>query len=311
MAGNFTNVTFQTVDGTTLRGNYYKPPQPNAPAVILTAGLTFLKEHFIDDFAKHFQAAGFAALIYDHRGWGQSGGTPRHETDFFQQADDYSDAITYIQTLAPEVDPKRICVWGAGHAGGVVMPVAAFDSRVKAVVAMVPFISGEADAQNFPSGYLELALEERAKICGPDTAESKQLYVPAFTLPESEAGEFALVKADAVIGVPEATIFHDACIERSSRAGSSWPNAVSLQTLWHIQKWEPTSWIHRIAPRPFLYIVAEHDKFIPVARQRAAFEKAGSPKEWVNIDSEHLETYSGAGFDANIPQQIAFLKKWL
>ena len=312
MTKTATSVAFRTVDGITLRGKYYQPAKPSSPIIILTAGLTFLKEHFIDDFASYFQAAGFAALTYDHRNWGQSDGEPRHETNFHQQADDYSDAITFVETLAPEIDPQRICVWGAGHAGGVVMPVAALDSRVKAVVAMVPFISGEADAENFPPGYFDLALQERKARCESATVgDQKSLYVPAFTLPSPETGKFAPVRPDAIIGVPEATDFHDACIKRSNKAGSSWPNAVSLQTLWAISKWEPTIWIHRIAPKPFLYVAAEQDKFIPVARQRLAYEKAGSPKQWVSIDSEHLGTYSGAGFDENVPQQVAFLNKWL
>jgi cephalosporin-C deacetylase-like acetyl esterase len=93
-----------------------------------------LKEHFIDAFAIRFQAADFAALVYDYRNWGSSDGLSRDESNFFKQAKDYSDAIIFVRSLAPEIDPNRICVWGAGDSGGVVMPVGAFDLRVKAVV---------------------------------------------------------------------------------------------------------------------------------------------------------------------------------
>jgi predicted acyl esterase len=37
-------VEFSTFDGVTLRGNFYLPKQSNAPAIIMTNGLTFLKE---------------------------------------------------------------------------------------------------------------------------------------------------------------------------------------------------------------------------------------------------------------------------
>lgn len=141
MAGSPEKISFTTFDGTTLRGYYYRVKKPNAPVVILTAGLSFLKEHFIDAFALEFQKADIAAIVYDHRNWGSSDGLPRNHANLFQEVEDYSDAITYAASLAPEIDPNRICIWGAGHAGGVVMPAAAYDKRAKAVVTMVPFVS--------------------------------------------------------------------------------------------------------------------------------------------------------------------------
>lgn len=302
---------FHTADGLILRGNYYKPPHSHAPVIILTAGLSFLKEHFIDDFAARFQAAGYAALAYDHRNWGSSDGMPRHETNFFQQADDYSDAISCVSSLAPETDPRRICVWGAGHAGGVVMPVAAFDSRVKTVIAMVPFISGEADASNFPAGYLVAALKEREARALAQDQGAAPAYVPVFETTALDKTEVTTGFEDAVIPGRAASKFHDACHSRSNEAGTAWPNSISLQTLWHISKWEPTVWLHRVAPKPFLHVAAERDKFIPVDRQRAAFDKAGEPKQWLSLDSEHLDTYIAPTFEENVSRQIEFLDKWL
>ena len=202
-------IEFKAADGVVLRGNYYKPATPHAPVVIVTAGLSFLKEHFIDEFAVRFQAAGFAALAYDHRNWDSGGRAPRHESNFFLQADDYSDAVTFVRSLAPEVDPERVCVWGAGHAGGVVMPVGAFDARVKTVVAMVPFISGEADAANFPAGYLAAALEERASLAAGGSESAMPKYVPTFEgVPAADAA-FPIVHKDAGIGGPAAKSFYD------------------------------------------------------------------------------------------------------
>jgi uncharacterized protein len=140
MTGSPEKIAFNTFDGTVLRGYYYKANSPNAPVIILTAGLSFLKEHFIDSFALKFQEAGLATIVYDHRNWGSSDGLPRNHANLFQEVEDYSDAITYASSLAPAIDPHRICVCRAGHAGGVVMPVAAYDKRVKAVVTMVPFV---------------------------------------------------------------------------------------------------------------------------------------------------------------------------
>lgn len=80
-------------------------------------------------------------LIFDNRCLGTSDGTPRYEIVPSLQMSDIQDAITYAQTLN-EVDPNKIALWGASYSGGNVMQVAAVDRRVKAVVAVVPLISG-------------------------------------------------------------------------------------------------------------------------------------------------------------------------
>lgn len=67
MTNAVARVEFKTTDGVIIRGDYYKPNIQKAPMVILTAGLSFLGDHFVDALAARFQAAGFAALAYDHR----------------------------------------------------------------------------------------------------------------------------------------------------------------------------------------------------------------------------------------------------
>ena len=53
-----TRVTFRTVDGTTLRGNFFQAQGEGRPVIVMTQGLSLLKEHYIDDTAHRFQAAG-------------------------------------------------------------------------------------------------------------------------------------------------------------------------------------------------------------------------------------------------------------
>lgn len=80
--------------------------------MILAAGLSFLKEHFIDAFAVRFQEAGIAAIVYDRRNWASCNGLLRNHANLFQEVEDYSDASAYATSLVPEIDPKRICIWG-------------------------------------------------------------------------------------------------------------------------------------------------------------------------------------------------------
>ena len=97
-----------------------------------------------------YQKARIAALVYDNRGYGDSDGTPRSETNIMKQVEDLHDAVTYAQILSPAIDPNRTGVWGIGHSGGMSMIAAALDPRVKAAVIVMPWTSGSADSKFFP-----------------------------------------------------------------------------------------------------------------------------------------------------------------
>jgi hypothetical protein len=76
----------------------------------------------IEAHAGYFAEAGFAVLLYDHRGFGLSDGAPRQEVNPYIQLSDWRDAISL--------------------AGGLAMVLAADDPRVSCVVAQIPNVSG-------------------------------------------------------------------------------------------------------------------------------------------------------------------------
>ena len=77
-----------------------------------------------------------SCLVYDNRNFGDSDGEPRHEIIPSLQQSDYSDAITYAQSL-DEVNADKIGIWGSSYSGGHVLLVGAVDRRVKAVLSQV------------------------------------------------------------------------------------------------------------------------------------------------------------------------------
>lgn len=58
-------VEFRTADGVTLRGDFFlAAPQPvGTPIVIVTQGLTLLKEHFLPNWGNRFVGVGYSVLI--------------------------------------------------------------------------------------------------------------------------------------------------------------------------------------------------------------------------------------------------------
>jgi hypothetical protein len=70
--------------------------------------------------------ADFVVLLHDHRNFGTSGGTPRHDIDPWRQIEDWRQAITYPESL-DEVAPSQIGLWGTSYAGGHAIVLGATD----------------------------------------------------------------------------------------------------------------------------------------------------------------------------------------
>jgi len=107
------------------------------PVIVMAHGFSAVKEMYLDNFASKFAAAGFVVVVFDYRFFGGSAGEPRGSLSWPEQVMDYRNAITWA-ALQPEVDPRRIGVWGTSYSGGHVMYLAAYDRRIKTVVAQVP-----------------------------------------------------------------------------------------------------------------------------------------------------------------------------
>src|SRR5258707_12797249 len=106
-------------EGVVLRGWFYLPELAAGPApcIVMAHGFSAVKEMYLDHFAEVFAAAGLAALVYDNRNFGASGGEPRQEIDPVEQVRDYRHAITWAR-MQPEGDRERIGVWGSSYSGG-------------------------------------------------------------------------------------------------------------------------------------------------------------------------------------------------
>jgi alpha-beta hydrolase superfamily lysophospholipase len=81
--------------------------------------------------AEGFAKAGLAALPFDYRGFGASGGEPRQVVDIEGQLEDFCAAVAFARKCGG-IDPARIALWGNSLGGGHVIVVAARDPRIAA-----------------------------------------------------------------------------------------------------------------------------------------------------------------------------------
>src|SRR5579884_1635601 len=255
-------------EGIECAGTLYLPdtltPGKKAPAVVLGHGTTFVREMHLPVFAQHFAEAGLIALAIDYRYLGESGGEPRQMVNPREQVEDYRNAISWLEQQ-PEVDAEHIGIWGTSKSGGVVLQVAAFDRRVKAVVAQVPDISFWRYMTNaFPpeviATFIKLTEEERRHLSKGGAPRHIK-----FSAPE---GEFS------VIGPAWLSWY-----EQMEREFPTYHNDLTILSIDYMANFDSGSFIDLIAPTPLLMILAENDEFIPVPFNRSYFERAGEPKQ--------------------------------
>ena len=66
-------------------------------AVVTTGPLTSVKEQATGAYARALAERGFAALSFDHRYFGESGGQPRQFENPAAKIEDIGSAVTYLQ----------------------------------------------------------------------------------------------------------------------------------------------------------------------------------------------------------------------
>ena len=285
------DVEFKVEDGTVLRGALHSPREPKLPGVVMAHGFSGVKEQ-IEHYAAALAAGGFPVLVYDHRNFGGSEGSPRLEVDYARQLADWRDAISFA-LLQPEFEAAPgVGVWGSSFAGGLAMVLAADDGRVRCVVSQIPHVSGHRNAREMLNASQRALLREAfeadraARFAGEPPRR-----IPVFSPDPS-----------ALCALPPAmSARYVAAAEAQS---PSWRNEVTLRSVENMLQFEAAGWARFISPKPFLMIVGAQDTCTFPELQLEVFEAAREPKRVVvhpgghfDTYTEHFETTSGAALD--------------
>ncbi|BBO74293.1 alpha/beta hydrolase [Desulfosarcina widdelii] len=160
------------------------------PTVIMAHGLAAIKEMRLDAYAERFSAAGYACLVFDYRHFGESDGRPRQLLDIGKQHRDWLSAIEFARRQ-PNLDQKKIVLWGSSLSGGHVLKVASMAPDIAAVIAQVPHLSGFASLrQSSLSKLLTLTLHGFY-----DGLRGILGLKPHYVLSSAEPGRLALMNA--------------------------------------------------------------------------------------------------------------------
>lgn len=256
-----------------------------APIVVMAHGLSGTRRDRLGPFAERFAAAGFPALVFDHRGFGDSGG----EQDVFDPAAQLADwraAIAFARSL-PEVDPARVATFGSSMGGGNALAAAAADSEVAAAISQVPFLDVVRQAHRSSPRVTARML----------VAAARDEYLPVVGQPD----EAALINAPGgeegwrrVVSIGE---------------DSRWRNRVSSRWLLG-RPWRPVRHAKTLHC-PWLVCVGEADHVARPGPAIAAARRApkGELRTYPGVD--HFDIYDGPEHEALVADQLDFLRRRL
>ena len=262
-----------------LHGWLYTPDGKSGPhpTVVANHGFTGVKEQSLDRLGEVFAGAELAALIYDHRNHGASGGAVRGHVDPWEQIHDCRHAISFAETLAM-VDRDRIGVWGTSYSGAHAIVVTALDRRVKAGSSQVPMMSGLATFQRqmdtINNWYVLLETledERRAWARGEEPAK-----ITVVAKDPSEPHAFA--------GRRSYEFF-------TGFAHAPWENSMTLRSLDLCLEYDPEPYADRLGSTPYQFIIAEDDISTPTDLALQTFSRIKGPKELVVVPGDHYAAY--------------------
>jgi dipeptidyl aminopeptidase/acylaminoacyl peptidase len=151
---DYETASFLSEDGTALKGWLIKPvrPVPKSPAIIICHGLGANKSDFTE-LGASLSRRGYFVLLLDFRAHGESGGA-RTSLGYHEQEDALA-ALDFLKSR-PEIDMKRIGIYGLSMGGSAAILAAAKTGAFSAVVADSAFTSLRDQAHDAITGFYHL-----------------------------------------------------------------------------------------------------------------------------------------------------------
>lgn len=266
--------------------------QHGRPCVVMGHGFGGTRDTGLLAFAEAFAEAGIDAFVFDYRGFGASGGTPRQLVSYRRQRQDYHAALAAARRL-PGVDPDQIVLWGTSYSGGHVIAVAAQDARVAAVISMTPATDGLAALTRMvrhagPGQLIRLVAHGLRDAAGA-VAGLAPHYIPIVG-PRGSA---------AIITAPGAEAAY------ADMAGPTWRNEVTARTALEIAFNRPTTSARRLTC-PTLVQAGDHDQVAPPAAARRTADK-GRLTQLREYTVDHFDVYEGRWQQRVLADQLSFL----
>ncbi len=181
------SVTFES-ENQTLVGNLYLPDNykegDKLPAVVVTGAWTTVKEQMPTTYANELANKGYAALVFDFRGWGESVDSIKYLEDPTRKTQDIHAAANFLATR-PEVDTSRLAGLGICASAGYMSDASATNPNIKSLALVAPWLH-DANIVNAVYGGDEGVNGLLAAAKSTETSE-QPIYLEAASLTNEKA----------------------------------------------------------------------------------------------------------------------------
>jgi hypothetical protein len=283
-------------EGVRLVGMVYYPEDLRAgdrrTGIVLCHGYTGVQDLYLPDTARAMTAAGYIAMTFDYKGWGDSAG-PRSRLAPYSRVADAQAALTFLSTV-PEVDPDRLALYGTSYGGATVVWVAAIDRRAKCIVSVVGVGHGGRWMRSVrrPDEWhdlLERSVQDRARRALQ--GDSEFVNREEILLPDRQSASLA---AEARRNNPAAV------------------NTIPLEYIDDTLQFHAEWVVDKIAPRPVLFIASDGDRLVPSEESVQLHARAGEPKKLVVLKGYgHYEVYTEPAFTQVMAATLAWYREHL
>lgn len=179
--------------GEKLVGNLFWPAERPLAAIAITGPLTSVKEQASGAYARALAARGFAALAFDHRYFGESGGEPRQFENPFAKAEDVRAAVAAFK-VTPKTRDLPIAAVGVCAGGGYMAHAVAEEPAFVAFAGVAGYYS-EATSESIAAAQPRIDRGQAAERAWRETGFAETIPAVApdggdVGMPLREAYEF-------------------------------------------------------------------------------------------------------------------------
>ena len=268
-------------EGCKLCGDVYTPdglgPGEKRAAILLCHGYTGVKDLYLPDNARALNQAGYVAMTFDYKGWGDSEGS-RSRLAPYSRVMDVQAAMTFLG-LQPEVDEEQIGLYGTSYGGATVSWVGAVDQRAQCIVSVVGIGHGQRWMSRVRRVDEWFDLQERSKADRErraTTGKSELVERSEILLPDRQSAELA------------------AAARRNNPAAI---NTIPLEYVDDTIGFNPEWIVDKISPRPILFITSDNDRLVLPEESEQLYSHAKEPKKLVVLKGYgHYEVYQEPAF---------------
>ena len=283
-------------EGLKLYGDIYTPdgmaPEETRAAVLLCHGYTGVKDLYLPDNAAALNQAGYVAMTFDYKGWGDSEGT-RSRLAPYSRVMDVQAAMTFLG-LQSEVDSDRIGLYGTSYGGATVTWVGAVDQRAKCIVSVVGIGHGArwmSRVRRVDEWFDLLERSEADRVKRATTGKSEQVERSEILLPDRQSAELA------------------AAARRNNPAAVS---SIPLEYVDDTLGFNPEWIVDKISPRPILFITSDDDRLVLPEESEQLYAHAKEPKKLVVLKGHgHYEVYVEPAFSEVMAETLDWYQKYL